>query len=288
MSYLSGVSDNNGELNPFQWDAKNTDFVKMGFMGLLGGFGGCWIEGLELGTSAITFGTQVGAGIGVPTTYIGINYSKNENFSFKWTNNLGQNGTIPFSNALAGNLSNVDNPSSVQISNSFNQKMNDWKSSNRRRACAYPGYLTMIGWEYEYDNSLVARIHYLGISYNELWGGELGCGYARDITTGEKRWFLTLGGNVVTNLNASLRYNLINYSYSGNNEFTLDRLEGPMFEWSVGGGDIVFGGYNRHWYKDQYGSIVGNGLYLGIGAAAIPADVSVGINYLKFFKRRHR
>lgn len=287
-SYLSGVVDNDGELNLFQWDPKQTDFVKMGFMGLLGGFGGCWVEGLELGTSAVTVGAQIGTGLGIPSTFIGINYSQNDNFSFKWTNNLGQEGLVPFNNLVEGNFSNVSVPSSSSVTASIHNSMNEWRSSNKRRAIAYPGYLNYIGWEWDYDNTLVARIHYLGLTYNELWGGEVAYGYAKNLETGERRWFTSIGGNFTTNLNASLKYNNINYRYSGNEEFTLDLLEGPMFEWAAGGGEIVVGGYTRHWYEYGRGKIIGNGWSLGIGASAIPGEVSVGINYLKFFKRRRR
>jgi RHS repeat-associated protein len=166
----------------------------------------------------------------------------------------------------------------------ISESMQEWRAINRRRAYAYPGYLTMIGWQYEYTNTPVANIYYLGLSYNELWGGEVAIGFAQDIVTDQKKWFISLGFNGTSNLNASFRVHAINYRYSGNTEFTLDALQGPMFEWSINGGDIIVGGYTRHWFETTAGRLTGNGLNIGVGVGAIPVDGSIGINFLKFFK----
>jgi hypothetical protein len=299
MAYLSGVADNNGELNLFQWDPKQTDFVKMGFMGLLGGFGGCWVEGLELGTSAVTVGAQIGTGLGIPSTFIGINYSQNDNFSFKWTNNLGQEGLVPLNNLAEGNFSNVSVPSSSSVTASIHNSMNEWRNSKSNfqkfkdeywaaRTSFIVGPLTMIGWEYEFENDHVFTLNYFEIGGDLILGGSVGIGWVKDEYTGKRRFIYGKNKFLSTTPSVGVRYNRMNYYYSGSTDYSIRFLsENVAYETNIGGGPGVAGGgivFHRYGSSSPF---YGNGAYFDIGPTLFPAQVDFGFNY-SYFRKRHR
>lgn len=256
--------------NPFDWSGENTTII-VGVQGDSDGnitaytgltdpsTGGGFIAGYNTNHG---WGTGSIDGSGVTNlSYSSINYSAAEENTAKGISNY------------------------IQAEAHF-QKFKDeyWAT----RTSFIVGPLTMIGWEYEFENDHVFTLNYFEIGGDFILGGSVGIGWVKDEYTGKRRFIYGKNKFLSTTPSVGVRYNRMNYYYSGSTDYSIRFLsENVAYETNIGGGPGIAGGgivFHRYGSSSPF---YGNGAYFDIGPTLFPAQVDFGFNY-SYFRKRHR
>ena len=280
FTYLKAAHDNTEEedqsnpakwaWNPFDWSGENTTII----VGVQGDSDG--------NITAYTGLTDPSTGGGFIAGY---------NTNYGWgTGSIDGSGVTNFSYPSI-NYSAAEENTAKGISNYIQAESNFQKFKDEywaARTSFIVGPLTMIGWEYEFENDHVFTLNYFEIGGDLILGGSVGIGWVKDEYTGKRRLIYGKNKFLSTTPSVGVRYNRMNYYYSGSTDYSIDFFtKYDAYETNIGGGPGVFGGGTVFHRYGPSSPIYGNGAYFDIGFSLFPAQIDFGYSY-SYLRRRHR
>lgn len=179
--------------------------------------------------------------------------------------------------------------------NAINERIGNYKQSQenfrqflKQRTSFVVGPLSMIGWEYDFDNTHVLTLNYFEIGGDFVLGGSGGIGWVKDEYTGKRRFIYGKNKFLSTTPSLGIRYNRMNYSYSGSTDYSIRFLnDNVAYEINIGGGpEVISAGVVFHRFGSN-SQFYGNGAYFDIGPSLFPAEVDFGFSY-SYLRKRYR